>query len=686
MKLFTDFEVTARIRDLYEKHVCLNSKFAWISPAIKDAILGANNPSGTNTFVTEEDIADFITADDLPAPLDPNITDALSGANLPSALNPYATISDIAAIPDPITVVANYAALPAAATVTGEFYWAESSQGTQWLPGSLGGTYYPLGIYYSNGVSWSHIETPYQATQLEVNAGSNDTKFVTPLTGQVAYAFKPGIAGGQTIIGGTGVTDALTLQGTSGNGTLTDKALRVLVGNNGATEAVSIKNNGNVTIQNGTIASPALNFTGAETSGFSYSSSNNGALKLSLAGVQMGHFGFALASGASSVNGQGNLMLGYLAGQNITDAFSTTIIGHTSGEELTTGTQNTFIGSRSGVKTTTGGQNTFLGQGAGFYNTVGSRHIYIGYHAGINAVPIAGVIANVIIGSQAGEGVNGSTTGYGNVFIGDYTARLFTTAYQNTIIGSLGCQAITTAIGVTAIGYGAGNQTSVGNYGTYIGYNAGANCITTGSVNNTFIGHNAGAGTLGSATGTNNSFIGSNCGQSFTSGGENSGIGRNAFSSLTSGSNNVAIGSAAGFSNTTGADNVFLGRQTGYTATPANATTTGSQNTFIGVQAGQGSTTQLTGATAIGYRALVTANNTVILGATTNQVGVGVTSVVASAKLEVTSTTQGFLPPRMTTTQRNAIATVSGDAGLTIFNTTTTKLEVWDGAAWQQAW
>lgn len=54
------------------------------------------------------------------------------------------------------------------------------------------------------------------------------------------------------------------------------------------------------------------------------------------------------------------------------------------------------------------------------------------------------------------------------------------------------------------------------------------------------------------------------------------------------------------------------------------------------------------------------------------------------AIFEVKSTTKGLLPPRMTTTQRNAIATVSGDAGLTIFNTTTGKLEVYDGTTWQQ--
>jgi len=59
------------------------------------------------------------------------------------------------------------------------------------------------------------------------------------------YLYKPGISGGQTAIGGTGVTDILKLQGTSGNGTLTSPAIQFLTGDNGATIAGTILNNGN---------------------------------------------------------------------------------------------------------------------------------------------------------------------------------------------------------------------------------------------------------------------------------------------------------------------------------------------------------------------------------------------------------------------------------------------------------
>jgi hypothetical protein len=61
-------------------------------------------------------------------------------------------------------------------------------------------------------------------------------------------------------------------------------------------------------------------------------------------------------------------------------------------------------------------------------------------------------------------------------------------------------------------------------------------------------------------------------------------------------------------------------------------------------------------------------------------VGIGVDSPVASAKLQVDSTTQGFLPPRMTTVQMNAIGTPA--AGLIIFNTTDNKHYGYNGTTW----
>ena len=57
---------------------------------------------------------------------------------------------------------------------------------------------------------------------------------------------------------------------------------------------------------------------------------------------------------------------------------------------------------------------------------------------------------------------------------------------------------------------------------------------------------------------------------------------------------------------------------------------------------------------------------------TTGNILINTTTDVASSKLTIASTTQGFLPPRMTTTQKNAIATPA--AGLVVYDTTLNKL------------
>jgi hypothetical protein len=65
----------------------------------------------------------------------------------------------------------------------------------------------------------------------------------------------------------------------------------------------------------------------------------------------------------------------------------------------------------------------------------------------------------------------------------------------------------------------------------------------------------------------------------------------------------------------------------------------------------------------------------------TAQVRIGGNPIAASSVLDVQSTTQGFLPPRMTTTQKNAIA--SPAAGLVVYDTTLGKLCVRGAAAWE---
>jgi uncharacterized protein (TIGR02145 family) len=72
------------------------------------------------------------------------------------------------------------------------------------------------------------------------------------------------------------------------------------------------------------------------------------------------------------------------------------------------------------------------------------------------------------------------------------------------------------------------------------------------------------------------------------------------------------------------------------------------------------------------------------IGNSISQVGIGTITPVSSAELDVTSTTKGLLPPRMTQAQRNAI--VSPVAGLLIWCSncgTTGELQVNNGTTWK---
>jgi hypothetical protein len=61
-------------------------------------------------------------------------------------------------------------------------------------------------------------------------------------------------------------------------------------------------------------------------------------------------------------------------------------------------------------------------------------------------------------------------------------------------------------------------------------------------------------------------------------------------------------------------------------------------------------------------------------------IATSLTNPNASAQLDVSSTTKGFLPPRMTTTQKNAIS--SPASGLMVYDTDTNKLCCYNGTSW----
>jgi hypothetical protein len=271
--------------------------------------------------------------------------------------------------------------------------------------------------------------------------------------------------------------------------------------------------------------------------------------------------------------------------------------------------------------------------------------------------------------------------------------------FQNSLGNGWGL-AIVTANNNTFIGYLSGLYSTTGFSNTAIGSLAGR-FITSGN-NNTLLGNSAGQNIT---SGSSNSFFGQNTGTSTTTGSSNTLIGNTAGSSITTGGSNIAVGSYSLVSNTTGNNNSILGTQAVQDATSVNntiaigfnagryisgavtAATTITNSIFLGFGAyplADAQTNQIvigTSSTGLGSNTTIIGNSSTIQTALYGSLTLGTTSTTASALLSMSSTTQGFLPPVMTTTQKNAIS--SPATGLIIFDTTLAKLCVYTGAAWQ---
>ncbi len=220
---------------------------------------------------------------------------------------------------------------------------------------------------------------------------------------------------------------------------------------------------------------------------------------------------------------------------------------------------------------------------------------------------------NTLVGELAGSAL---TSGGYNTLLG-HNAGKSTTGNYNSFMGYQAGYANTSGVFNTFLGYRSG-YTANTNYNTFLGYESG---LLSTAPFNTFLGTQAGR----SSTGSYNTFTGYQAGYANTSGSNNSFFGNNSGRSSTNGHNNLFLGYYSGYSNISGSNNVFLGSRAGYTTTTANANTTGSNNTFLGYGSGPGTTTQLTNAGAIGYSALVSQSNSLVLGGTgVNAVSVGV--------------------------------------------------------------
>jgi hypothetical protein len=239
-------------------------------------------------------------------------------------------------------------------------------------------------------------------------------------------------------------------------------------------------------------------------------------------------------------------------------------------------------------------------------------------------------------------------TGINNIFIGNESGNLNVKGQENTFLG-------------TQTGFYNTNSSN-----TFIGSTSGYS--NTEGFENSFLGARSG---YSNTTGTNNVFLGDSSGYFNINGGLNVFIGSVSGHLNINGYSNLFLGASSGYGNTSGAQNIFLGAYSGY------LNTTGYSNVFIGMSAagvtdndnnsiviGDGAVGLGTGTTVIGN---LSTTSTTLGGAVSIQTG-AFAIPNASAQLDIVSTTKGFLPPRMTTTQINAI--VSPANGLVVFNTT----------------
>ena len=349
---------------------------------------------------------------------------------------------------------------------------------------------------------------------------------------------------------------------------------------------------------------------------------------------------------------------------------------------------NTAIGSQSLRLNTTGSKNSSFGYQSMYNNTTGINNVSVGALA-----LVSNIVGNqnVGIGVEAGRYVSNGNSNYNSnnsIFIGQDTRPNSINQQNQIVIGyqAIGAGSNTVVLGNTSItattlsgnvttngqvtalrliAYGAGGVTS----NTAVGLNA-LNSNTTGD-NNTANGIQA---LYSNTTGNSNTANGVNALYSNTTGGQNTANGIQALYSNTTGNNNTANGVNSLFFNTTGNSNTANGLNAGiYIADGVTANTTPNNSVFLGDNTKAltaSNTNQIvigSGAIGAGSNTIVLGNNNIVTTALKGQIAIGITSPVASAKVQIDSFVSGFLPPRMTNAQRIAIA--SPAIGLMVYCT-----------------
>jgi hypothetical protein len=344
--------------------------------------------------------------------------------------------------------------------------------------------------------------------------------------------------------------------------------------------------------------------------------------------------GLTVGKGGGSVSE--NTAFGVNALASNTTASTQTAVGYLAGNANTTQNHNTFIGARSGVSTT-GGNNTFLGSRSGFSNAGGANNTFLGTFAGYEI-----------------------TTGNENTFVGYYTGAGITTGNYNTIIGK------------STIG----NGITTGNYNTIIG--AQVTGLSSSLSNHTILADGQGNMRLVSFN-DGNVYIGGSTTLPTNAGYKLDVNGTTRISGTELRLDNGTTGTINLYSNTPRV-NFFSGGGywVGRNSTTLEIVSGGTIIQYIGGNQAY----QIDASNGHLFRSAIS-GSAVLARLDTGgslSIGKGSTAAVASSIVELSSTTKGFLPPRMTNAQMVAIS--SPAAGLVVYDTTNNKLNVYDGTNW----
>jgi hypothetical protein len=313
----------------------------------------------------------------------------------------------------------------------------------------------------------------------------------------------------------------------------------------------------------------------------------------------------------------------------------------------TDGAYNTSLGTGALSSLTSGAKNVIIGYGAGAQITSGYASVAIGYQAlGTNNQS-----GNIGIGPQSLY--NATAVSGGNIAIGDSAGSLVTSGTNNILIGN----------GNTSSGSGfvtGSNNISIGAYNlsSLITTSSNRTLIGTSSTTSTWLGGNL---LLGSTTDagqrlqvTGNVNFGGATGLTWDNTNKRLGVG------LAATGYRFEVFGTSYFD-----DNVLIGNGSQLRFT--------SSQLYIKPELVSSIWSDLSFTTLGAEKARITGTGNLLLGTTTD---------VGTSILTMDSTTKGFLRPRMTTVQRDAI--VSPATGLSIYNTTTNRVNYYNGTAWTE--